>query len=309
MTAPRIGTLRMALLLGLVVSLLIQMAGSAHAQDLLISNVSDDSIGRYNGTTLTTFVSSGRNGIQAVRDMQYGPDGNLYVTSQANNSIYQLDPQGNFLKVFATGGTSLNRQTFGPDGNLYVTDDGPTSQVLRFNGQTGAYMGVFASGGGLGLPRGLKFGPDGNLYVVSGQAGGYILRYNGTTGTYIDKFASGNLMNPIDLTFGPDNNLYVTDVTANKVVRYNGTTGQSMGDFVAAGSGGLLVPVDLKFQGNYLYVAGRDSHQVLRYDARTGAYVDAYVSGGATISRFACCLFPPRPLLLPSISTKMVTPT
>jgi DNA-binding beta-propeller fold protein YncE len=58
-----------------------------------------------------------------------------------------------------------------------------TNNVLRYNGSTGAFMGVFASGGGLTMPIGLAFGPDGNLYV--GTRSGNIIRYNGTTGAFI----------------------------------------------------------------------------------------------------------------------------
>ena len=39
--------------------------------------------------------------------------------------------------------------------------------VLRFDGITGSFVGVFAAGAGLDFPEGLKFGADGNLYVSS----------------------------------------------------------------------------------------------------------------------------------------------
>jgi hypothetical protein len=65
-----------------------------------------------------------------------------------------------------------------------------TDSVLRFHGTTGAFLGTFATGGGLDAPSGLAFGPDGNLYV-SGFVSNNVVRYNGLTGAAIGVFASG----------------------------------------------------------------------------------------------------------------------
>jgi hypothetical protein len=43
------------------------------------------------------------------------------------------------------------------DGNLYATSR--SNAVLRYDGETGAFLDVFASGGGLEDPAGLVFGP------------------------------------------------------------------------------------------------------------------------------------------------------
>src|SRR5205814_10687594 len=53
------------------------------------------------------------------------------------------------------GGLSIpTGMIFGPDGNLYVSNH-DTNSVLRFNGATGAFIDVFASGNGLDGPQGL----------------------------------------------------------------------------------------------------------------------------------------------------------
>jgi DNA-binding beta-propeller fold protein YncE len=128
---------------------------------------------------------------------------------------------------------------FGPDGNLYVSSSSyPDYAVLRYDGTTGAFIDVFASGGGLDHPRGLVFGPDGNLYVVSYNNHG-VLRYDGQLGNFLDAFVpsrSGGLFTPNDLTFGPDSNLYVTGGTFMDglgVFRYDGQTGQFLDLFAS----------------------------------------------------------------------------
>jgi len=78
-----------------------------------------------------------------------------------------------------TAPTSL---AFGADGNLYVAD--PALGVIRFNGSTGAALGVFVSPGSGGLQDAAKiaFGPDGKLYVGSKRAN-VTLRFDAATGT------------------------------------------------------------------------------------------------------------------------------
>jgi glucose/arabinose dehydrogenase len=52
-----------------------------------------------------------------------------------------------------------------------------TDEVLRYDLATGAFLGVFAAGGGLDNPVGLTFGPDGHLYVAS-DVTDQVLRYD-----------------------------------------------------------------------------------------------------------------------------------
>ncbi len=75
---------------------------------------------------------------------------------------------------------------------------------MRYDGTSGAFVGVFASGGGLGASQGVLFGPDGNLYAAA-QTNNKIVRYNGTTGALIGDFATtGGLTTPTYMTFLPE---------------------------------------------------------------------------------------------------------
>jgi sugar lactone lactonase YvrE len=153
--------------------------------------------------------------------------------------------------------------------------------VLQFDENTGAFLSLFASGGGLTGPRGVLFGPDSNLYVVSGDSNYGVVRFDGK-GKFIDDFVNsgGELRSPRCIIFGPDGNLYVGSKT-NSVVRYSSVDGSFMDFFVDVGSGGLIGPRGLVFgpDGN-LYVSSYNTGQVLRYDGTTGVFIDVFASGG-----------------------------
>jgi streptogramin lyase len=153
--------------------------------------------------------------------------------------------------------------------------------VVQYDENTGAFLSVFGSGGGLTGPRGVLFGPDGNLYVVSGDNNYGVVRFDGM-GNFIDDFviSGGELRSPRCLIFGPDGNLYVGS-KANSIVRYSSADGSFMDLFVDVNSGGLIGPRGLVFgpDGN-LYVSSYNTGQVLRFDGTTGAYIDVFASGG-----------------------------
>src|SRR6266446_4750230 len=121
--------------------------------------------------------------------------------------------------------------------DLLVASDGPANNgkfhgVLRYNGDTGAFVGQFLS---MSRPLGMIYGPDENLYVGNLDTAS-INRYSGQSGAFLNTFVSGGsggLAAPWDMTFGPDGNLYVaTDGPTSGVLRYNGSTGAFMDRFV-----------------------------------------------------------------------------
>jgi hypothetical protein len=314
------------LLVALALPLLLLLPRPA-AADLLVSSGGTDQVLRYDGTTgafIDAFVSAGSGGLDQPSGLTFGPDGNLYVTSFSFppspflNHVLRYDGStGAFLDVFVSAGSGGLDQpfglTFGPDGNLYVssvifargfiTD----SQVLRYDGSTGAFLDAFvpADSGGLFFPTGLTFGPDANLYVSSALRN-QVLRYDGSTGAFLDAFVSsgsGGLLFPLGLTFGPDGNLYVSSNSTDQVLRYGGTTGAFIDVF--ASGGGLTFPGGLTFgPDGHLYVSSAGTDQVLRYDGTTGTFIDAFVSansGGLDLPTFL--IFTPEQVGVPEPSS------
>ena len=93
-------------------------------------------------------------------ELNFMTDGSLLVTAFGNNGLRRYDSTGSFIGTFATSadldgpvGTLI-----GSDGNVYVSSFN-NSKVLRYNGTTGAYMGVFATGGNLINPNNMTFMP------------------------------------------------------------------------------------------------------------------------------------------------------
>lgn len=184
-------SIRRAFPFALSVFTVFGIASSKAEAFLLISNSESNNIVVFDELTNTfvgDFTTPGNGGLRAPDDLTFGPDGNLYVSVGGSNSLSLLDPTfpqdsavlrfsptGQFLGVAASG-NGLARpygNAFGPDGNLYVSSF-RTNEILRFNGQTGEFIDVFASDnngglgtvGGLNGPNGLLFGPDGSLYVA-----------------------------------------------------------------------------------------------------------------------------------------------
>ncbi len=221
----------------------------------------------------------------------------FYATSNegsGNATIQKYDINGVSLGTFATDAALTNPQSLvaGTNGDLYVNNQ---DKILRFDGQTGAYMGAVVTG--LTDSKSFVFGPDGNFYVANGDASNgstpQILKFDGATGASLGVFATGGgMQEPMSLAFAPDGNLYVGDGTdtanalQDTIKRYDGATGAFVDTF-ASGDGNLTDPNGMVIgPDGKLYVAiegpnyGNASFGLVhRYDLATGAK-DVFVTDG-----------------------------
>lgn len=107
-----------------------------------------------------------------------------------------------------------------------------SDQVLRFDGATGAFVGVFADTHMDG-PEGITLGPDGNVYVAS-EYSANITKWS-PAGTYLGEFVPA-MDGWEDIEFGPDGNLYAIahfGEAAGPLSKFDGTSGAYLGQWGA----------------------------------------------------------------------------
>jgi DNA-binding beta-propeller fold protein YncE len=214
-----------------------------------VASANTDRVLKYHGKTgkfLGVFGDANyeASGLDFPGSLTFGPDGNLYVISFLGSKVVKYDGKtGKFLGNFAQQGINgASGLAFSPDGKfLYVSSYGldltldyGVNQILKYDADTGDFLGIFAQGQNSdnGRAEHLLFGPDGNLYVsnldLGNQNVGQVLRYS-PDGTFLDVFVSG-LMGAVGLRFGSDGNFYVSNVFASEVRRYD-SQGNSLGVF------------------------------------------------------------------------------
>jgi outer membrane protein assembly factor BamB len=150
--------------------------------------------------------------------------------------------------------------TIGPNGNLFVTDF--QNGVLQFNGQTGAYMGVFAATHNNAFDYKAVFA-NGNLYV--GISGGAIQEFNGSTGAYVGLFANtpGGSGDFGGMAAAQDGSILATYLNNSNLYRYS-STGALTGIFAGTdGGNGPRSPV-IGANGN-IYVPVWQSGDIAKF--------------------------------------------
>jgi DNA-binding beta-propeller fold protein YncE len=273
----------------LLVIILLCLPGFTAWADILVLQRQSPEMFRFDEAMhALTGTSFSPDDSESFDGLAFGPDGNVYVVDNVlgDGRVLRFNGQtGAFIDRFVDYQPNRSLYSprglaFGPDGQLYVgsaTTNYQGCQVLRYNGQTGAFVDTFvaAGSGGLGDIGDMTFGPDGKLYVLCSAQG--VLCYSGLDGHFLSLFASfPTNVYPHNLAFGPSGDLFVS-TSANSVLRFNGTSGSFQSTFITPGTGGLANPAGLAFGNNgSLYVSSPASRSVLHYDGTTGAFIDAF---------------------------------
>lgn len=195
--------------------------------------------------------------------------GDVYVANLSGGNVVVYDGTTGSLvrELVPAGAGSLAAATglaFGPDGDLLVASSG-THQILRFDPDSGEFLGVFAEHEELSSPYSMAFGPTGDLFVSSGSC---VLRFD-AAGAFAGVVVGG-LETPIGLRFAADGSLWIAHAGAHEVVRVDPETGARLGSPLRAEE--LRFPSDLLFTpDDRLLVSSAFTGSVLAFDPRDGA--------------------------------------
>ena len=209
----------------------------------------------------------------------------LFVSAASRNSVLQFDDAGNLIGDFVAPGsgglTDPQGITFGPDRNLYVsshTGVAGTNSVLRFDGQTGAFIDTFAILPDMVWPAEINF--SGNLLYVSDfsvGATGRVSRFD-LNGNFVDHFATG-ILGADGQSWDSNGDLLVSSFFDGSIRKFDGQTGASLGNLVNPGSGGLAGPLDnLLLPSGEMLVSSFNTGSIKRYDIN-GNYIDDPITG------------------------------
>ncbi len=238
----------------------------------------------YHGTNGMPIRDLGSGTLSLPSNCTFGPDRQLYVTD--GTRIVRLDLDADTISVFVSSGSGgLNSPgfiTFGPDDNLYVANLA-TSEILRYNGTTGAFIDAFVSSGsgGLSVPYGIAFGPDDNLFVATGTS--MILKYSGTDGSFLDTLVTpgaGGMSGPRGIAFSKDGSrVLVANYSGGNIYSFDATTGTSYGLFNDI-TYDQIAPWDIAIAPSGNVVASRVADNILQvyeYEYPSGRYFRRYV--------------------------------
>jgi DNA-binding beta-propeller fold protein YncE len=258
---------------------------------LYVSSFSTGSIKRYDSNTgayLGDFIPEGSGGLANPDQLIFRSDGRLYVSDRFSGKVLRYDSlTGAYGDTFIQDWRLFGfvAFTFGPDGLLYAgmfNPIGGNQCILRYDGQTGAFVDEFACADDTSSSfSGLGFGPDGRLYA-SRLHSGEVWQVDRGTGQLLDVLHCPGDNNADYLDFGPDGRLYVSNQGGGNLSRFDVETGQCLGSFLTGAPTGFTFTKGFVFsQKAKADLLVGEWERIMRYDGVTGSFLGEFVPRSA----------------------------
>lgn len=191
-----------------------------------------DTIHRYDGATgvyVDEFIGAADHDLGSATCLSFGPDGNLYVSSNSTDEILRFDTAtGDFLDVFATGVTVSMQDFIWVDGDLFVAAGSSSRRVMHYDGLTGDEVAEHF----LGFNGTYRIAYDQGLFVVAATTASTARYYDtdwnliGEVGT--DYFTAWGL-------YAQGGELFLADPGFDRIWVYTFGTGSLRRNFTAPG--------------------------------------------------------------------------
>ncbi len=223
--------------------------------------------------------------LSTPKAITFGPDSNLYVTSQGTGEVLRFDgTTGDFIDTFVTAGLNLpGALVFSPSGDLYVTFHGSEVDGIKlFDGTSGVFVEKILTPrySELELSRDMSFDSDGELFVAS-SSNDMALKYDLAAHTFqILVDSDPNLDEPHGIVFTPAGDLLVSSGATGQIMRYDPASGASLGVFADLGVGASPASMIYGPDGN-LFVADSIANSIERFDGSTGTWMETFVAAGS----------------------------
>jgi hypothetical protein len=187
----------------------------------------DGRILRYDGTSLTTFVSDH---LQIPLGLSFGPEGDLYVADYRASAIVRFQGPGGaqpgaYLGVFASTGQSPNDLVIvapEPTGMLVAAIGAALIALRRGRGRTLACCAALVAAGVVTNPA-----RAGVVIEISDFSGGRVIQTDGVTKTTL---VSG-LNQPMGIALGANGDLYVANYVGGNIAHFRGPGAANAGSF------------------------------------------------------------------------------
>ncbi|GAB5401189.1 MAG: hypothetical protein Aureis2KO_27740 [Aureisphaera sp.] len=156
--------------------------------------------------------------------IEWGPDGNLYVTqwgtTQETSKIVSFSSDGTFLGPFTPSAPQGLGITWDGDDFLYISLFGitPGTGTVRKFDTNGNAAGIFVDSVILESPASIWFDGNGDFFVQD-YSTGKVLRFD-SNGDYIDDFIV-DLTNPEGHAFLPNGNILICERGANQISEFD----------------------------------------------------------------------------------------
>ncbi|MEE2719927.1 MAG: M12 family metallo-peptidase [Planctomycetota bacterium] len=168
-------------------------------------------------------------------------DRRILATSPTDDRVVEFDDRGEWVRDLVPSTAGLDTPTglaMTPQGTLLVSSTG-ASRVLEFDADTGAPLGVFASGDAWQfIPLNIHVTQDGRALVVS--AVGMVEAYDAATGTHLGtlvrKSDNGGMASPRGIAELPGGDIVVASMATRQVLRFDGLDGTFKGVFNRGGT-------------------------------------------------------------------------